>query len=402
MSHSFLASAVGRAADAAVSSQTFCIVSRNHRQWLEPRLEECGWRASEPATATFLWLLTKKALPKERAHVFNNLPNLLLLDDKAVLALLTRRFTRTQPLVTHVLYGEWDDARVSALRERWADPDCSEPRWWIIKDAHASNGFSAALFDRSVRPIVKRDVAGGYCYVVQEYVEQPMLIEGRKFELRQYVLIKGDGAAYTYEGGLLRLACVPYDPESRDRRAHITNKFVQTGWEAESADGKTLDDIERDTHEWPPYAALFETAIVPLVADLADSIAPLLASVDRKVDRNAHFELFACDLVVSASGRVSLMEVNINCAFGTFHPRTETRLVRPLFDDLISLCVLPAVGVAASPGRWRQVRDSGLDDTAAASAIASQELREHQCYVRAAIRALCPCSGHTCASFPLS
>jgi hypothetical protein len=160
---------------------SYCISSSNHRRWLAPILERHGWRAGPPASSTLVWQLTKVLLPKEAPPVLNGVPNLLLLDDKAVLGLLTRRFTRTRPLVTHVLYGEWDDARVSALRERWADPACDEPRWWIIKDAHASNGFSAALFDRSARPLVKKDVAGGYCYVVQEYVERPMLIDGRKF-----------------------------------------------------------------------------------------------------------------------------------------------------------------------------------------------------------------------------
>ena len=64
-----------------------------------------------------------------------------------------------------------------------------EPRWWIIKDAHASNGFSAALFDRTSRALAKEDVKGGYCYVVQEYVERPLLLDGdRKFEMRQCAL----------------------------------------------------------------------------------------------------------------------------------------------------------------------------------------------------------------------
>ena len=424
---------------------TFCIASANHRHWLQPVLERHGWRAGVPTSATLVWQISKKVLPKETCPVLNSVPNLLLLDDKAVLALLTRRFTRTRPLVTHVLYGEWDDARVSALRERWGDPACTEPRWWIIKDAHASNGFSAALFDRSARAIVKKDVAGGYCYVVQEYVERPMLIDGRKFEMRQYVLILADGSAYTYDGALLRLACVAYDPASRDPRCHITNKFVQTGWEAESAEGRTLDDIERLAHDWVPYSKLLETAIMPIVADLADAVAPLIASgldavarsaVGRvapapavpastapastttaskptasttssttsggagtstaaaappRVDRSRHFELFACDLVVAESGEVFLMEVNINCAFGSFHPRTRERLIEPLFEDLVSLCVLPAAGpppsLAAPPrpraGRWRQVRAAGLEGAASAatSAIASQELREHQMWL---------------------
>ena len=407
---------------------SFCISSSNHRKWLQPILERHGWRPGPPATATLVWKLEKVALPKEAPPVLNGVPNLLLLDDKACLALLTRRFTRTKPLVTHVLYGEWDDSRVSALRERWADPRCEDPRMWIIKDAHASNGFSASLFDRAQRPLVKKDVAGGYCYVVQEYVERPLLIDGRKFEMRQYMLIRGDGSAYTYDGALLRLACVPYDPASRDRRAHITNKFVQTGWEAHSAEGRTLDDIERLAHDWKPYKALLEREIKPIMADLADAVAPLIASglaaVAHKrfalgggtkgapahpaadpgnapdsaaspaaapgdaaaaaADRSQHFELFACDLVVSDTGRVSLMEVNINCAFGTFLPRTTARLIQPLFEDLVSLCVLPAApgGPPARAGGWLPVRPAGFGAVGSeASSIASKELQEHQVYV---------------------
>jgi len=370
----------------------FCIASANHRRWLQPVLERHGWRPGPPGPAILVWQLTKKALPKETAPVFNGVPNLLLLDDKAVLALLTRRFTRTTPLVTHVLYGEWDDVRVGALRERWSDPACGEPRWWIIKDAHASNGFSAALFDRSARPIVKKDVAGGYCYVVQEYVERPMLIDGRKFEMRQYVLIRADGSAYTYDGALIRLACVPYVASSKDPRVHITNKFVQTGWASQSEEGRTLDDIERLAHDWPPYASLLHEEIIPMMADLADACAPMIASglqaarrADKgadAVDRSRHFELFACDLVVSEGGKAHLMEVNINCAFGTFHPRTMQRLIGPLFEDLASLCILPAAdGGRAVAGRWRRVRSAGLEVAESAASIASKELQEHQMYV---------------------
>lgn len=367
-----------------VPAPTYHIASTNHRKWLQPLLECCGWRAGASSGAAFVWQLTKKMLPKSSAPVFNGLPNLLMLDDKAVLALLTRRFTRTRPLTTHVLYGEWDDSRVAALRKRWADPKCVEPRWWIIKDAHASNGFSTSLFDRKARPLVKKDVAGGYCYVVQEYVERPMLIDGRKFEMRQYVLICGDGSAYTYDGALIRLACVPYHIDSKDPRVHITNKWVQTGWEARSKEGRTLDDIERMAHDWPPYKQLLTEQIMPLAADLADAAAPLVSSGFKAsggaTGRSSHFELFACDLVVSDSGCVYLMEVNINCAFGTFHPRTKARLIEPLFTDLVSLCVLPATGdVAPVAGRWRNVRHAGFDDSA--PEVANKELQEHQMYL---------------------
>lgn len=217
---------------------------------------------------------------------------------------------------------------------------------------------------------------------------------------------------------LMRLASVPYDLTSTDRRAHITNKWIQTGWEVQN-ELTTLDDLERLTSDWPPYASLLDkyvchytrarapanvgwprllpptaarlltthrfacaymygSAIVPLMSDLSDAVTPLLASGLRAQARGnvdgataattgdspvfggggggLHFELVACDLVVSADSAVHLMEVNVNPAFGTFLPRTEAQLIQPLFDDVLRLCVLPAAGATPTRGRFRQVR----------------------------------------------
>ena len=75
---------------------TFAIGSTKHRRWLQPVLERAGWVGAPPPGASFVWQLSKKLLPRcAGALVHNSLPNLLLLDDKAVLGLLTRGFTRT-------------------------------------------------------------------------------------------------------------------------------------------------------------------------------------------------------------------------------------------------------------------------------------------------------------------
>ena len=72
--------------------------------------------------------------------------------------------------------------------------------------------------------------------------------------------------------------------------------------------------------------------------------------------------------------------MNINCAFGTFHPRTVSRLTAPLFEDLVTLCALPATGETPRAGRWLPVRGAGLGETAE-GAVANQELKEHQMYM---------------------
>ena len=51
----------------------------------------------------------------------------------------------------------------------------------------------------------------------QEYVDRPFLINDRKFELRQYVLLCADGSGYTYNKALIRLASVKYSRDSVDR-----------------------------------------------------------------------------------------------------------------------------------------------------------------------------------------
>jgi len=369
---------------------TMAIKSTAHKKWLLPVLTEAGWVEGDANGADLFWELQKKLIPNSYgARCFNCLPQLMHLDDKAVLALLTRSFTRTKPLTTYVLYGEWDDLRIEEVRTRWANASCTDPRWWIVKDAHTSNGFSAALFDRHARELSKKDVAGGYCYVIQEYVHRPYLLRDRKFEMRQYVLVCGDGSAYTYHRALMRLSCVPYDANSDDRRAHITNKWVQTKWES-SNELCTLEDIEQTSVHWPPYEQLLSSSIVPLVQDLVEAIQPLLAAGRQRAPESGsrgHFELFACDLVVTDEMEAKLMEVNINPAFGTFLESTCCELVRPMFADLLRLCVVSSSTNAPQAGGFRCVRQPDacravpLDAAPATANNVSKELQAHFTYI---------------------
>ena len=212
------------------------------------------------------------------ARVFNSLPNLMHLDDKAVLAAVARLHA-TRPLATHVLYGEWttsDRRAAAALGEDRAALVDRQGRALVER-------FSAALLDRRARPLRKKDVRR--LLLRRPGVrDAPLLLDGRKFELRQYVLLRGDGSAFTYERALMRFASVEYDLHSSDRRAHITNKWVQTGWEAAN-ELCGLDEIERVSTRWPAYEALLTERITPLLCDLVDAVGPLLRSGLRAVPR---------------------------------------------------------------------------------------------------------------------
>lgn len=68
----------------------------------------------------------------------------------------------------------------------------------------------------------------GSTFTLSRYVWQPLLVDGRKFDLRLYVLVVSydPPVAYLHEEGLARLAPLPYDASPvglRDRLRHLTN-----------------------------------------------------------------------------------------------------------------------------------------------------------------------------------
>ena len=68
-------------------------------------------------------------------------------------------------------------------------------------------------------------------WVVQKYVENPLLINGHKFDIRQWVLVSDWNplSVWMYEHCYLRFALAPYQTTHLDDRfAHLCNNCVQS------------------------------------------------------------------------------------------------------------------------------------------------------------------------------
>lgn len=73
--------------------------------------------------------------------------------------------------------------------------------------------------------IVKTDA-----FVVQKYLERPLLINKRKFDIRLWVLINQDHKVFMFKEGYIRTSSFTFDtsPESIDKLfIHLTNNAVQ-------------------------------------------------------------------------------------------------------------------------------------------------------------------------------
>ena len=65
-------------------------------------------------------------------------------------------------------------------------------------------------------------ISGGKCesFIIQKYLENPLLIEGKKFDIRQFVLVTSlqPLKSYIYDDFYLRFSSVPYNASNTQDR----------------------------------------------------------------------------------------------------------------------------------------------------------------------------------------
>lgn len=95
---------------------------------------------------------------------------------------------------------------------------------WIMKPVALSRGRGISLVN------ALSDVVYGEQVVIQEYIANPLLLDGYKFDLRLYVLVTSFNPleAFFYEDGFVRLCTRPYeDADLSNLFVHLTNSSIQ-------------------------------------------------------------------------------------------------------------------------------------------------------------------------------
>jgi len=84
-------------------------------------------------------------------------------------------------------------------------------------------------------------------WLVQKYVENPMLYDNRKFDLRLWVLADDDGSVYVYGPAYLRTSSEEFRMDVTDRFVHLTNYCQQVHnprlGEFEEGNTASMDDL---------------------------------------------------------------------------------------------------------------------------------------------------------------
>ena len=195
--------------------------------------------------------------------------------------------------------------------------------------------------------------------IVSKYVENPLLINGHKSDLRLYVLVTSYDplVIYLYEEGLARFATVPYDGSGSNLWnpcMHLCNSSINK-YHSDYVTGESAQDDDQG-HKWSLSAFLkhlrasnINTA--QLMTSIEDVIIKSIISVEFSVNsackmfvphRNNCFELYGFDILVDSNLKPWLLEVNMSPSLNTDSP-IDMKIKSSLLCDLFTLVGVPAV-----------------------------------------------------------
>ncbi|CAO2590333.1 Protein polyglycylase TTLL10 [Lemmus lemmus] len=161
--------------------------------------------------------------------------------------------------------------------------------------------------------------------VVQRYIQNPLLLDGKKFDVRSYLLIACAMPYMVFFGhGYARLTLSLYDPHSSDLSGHLTNQFMQkksplymllkegTVWSMEHLN-RYINDKFRKT-KGLPRDWVFTTFTKRMQQIMAHCFLAVKSKLECKL---GYFDLIGCDFLIDENFKVWLLEMNSNPALHT-------------------------------------------------------------------------------------
>lgn len=184
-----------------------------------------------------------------------------------------------------------------------------------FQPAHTGQGHGIILSDDEDDIIakVKRQKTS---YLVQKYVERPLLVHDTKFDMRQYFLIMIDEThirCFSHWICSVKFASQSFSLDDFDESIHITNACIQQKYRQSSSIHLpdhhmwTLDQL-REYFVYIGRKGVWEREIYPKMKEVIQSIVKeSVLDIDLKPGR---FELFGNDWIITDDCKPYLLEVN--------------------------------------------------------------------------------------------
>lgn len=189
---------------------------------------------------------------------------------------------------------------------------------WIVKPGNKCRGRGIQLMN-NIKDIIGliNIPAQKTRYVVQKYIENPLVVYDTKFDIRQWFLITNCQplTIWVYRDSYLRFSSQIFSLSNYHESVHLTNNAVQTKYKNYGERDKALPDENMwDCHTFKAYLRqigkyeMWENKIYPGMKQCL--IGAMLACQDSMDKRQNSFELYGADFMLTDDFTPWLIEIN--------------------------------------------------------------------------------------------
>jgi len=247
---------------------------------------------------------------------------------------------------------ESEEEEIKEVKRRWRVPK----NVWIVKPGENTNRGNGITVCGSL-PEIKRVIQMAHSnpqtrdrtFILQKYIDHPLLIGGRKFDFRCYGMLtslNGHLKGYFYDDGYVRTSCELYDIDDLTNKfIHLTNDAVQKKAEDygkfENGNKMSLQDFQKYlTQSYPSLNVDVQQHLIPQIRKL---VTDTFRAVGDKIDParlHNSFEILGYDFMLDEDFKLYLIEVNTNPCLEMSCPLLA-RIIPELLDNAFRVVLDP-------------------------------------------------------------
>lgn len=255
------------------------------------------------------------------------------------------------PLTFHIVSSTSDPEFQEFLQAYEYYKNQDSKNFWIIKPGENSNRGNGISVSNSLEQI-RTDLStpeDKHTFIVQKYIEDPLLIHKRKFDIRCYALVThyhGLMQGYFYLEGYLRTTCQEYSLKNAENLyVHLTNDAVQKKSDDygkfENGNKMSYENFQRYlVYNYPELEMNFTADILPKMKDLVQDTMKAVFLKLNPENREMLFEVYGYDFMIDSKGKPWLIEVNTNPCLDTSSP-ILARVIPSMIENAIRIAVDP-------------------------------------------------------------
>ena len=178
--------------------------------------------------------------------------------------------------------------------------------------------------------------------IIQKYIEKPFLYNGRKCDIRIWVLINHKMDVYIFKEGHLKASSVNYNINNNNSFIHLTNyslqKYNVNFSKYETGNEISFEIFQQYLNTLNDKCFNFRETIFPKFKEIIELTTKSAKNYINKKNKNYCFEIFGYDFMMDEDKNVYLIEINTNPGLEISSEIIEI-LVPRMIDDALRLTV---------------------------------------------------------------